>query len=72
MSTSHWDCHICGSSMDFGVSECPNPNCSDEAAWRERAARICDARALSLAENGQVLAANEAQKCAAAIRRRAA
>jgi Fe-S-cluster-containing hydrogenase component 2 len=59
----------------------PCVSCGGVAEWcelcdgpdqREIAARVCDARALSLAENGQIVAAVEAQKCAAAIRRRAA
>ena len=35
----------------------------------ERYAVLCEARAMSLAKNGQVVAANEALKCAEAIRR---
>ena len=34
----------------------------------ERAARLCEARAQSLADSGNIVAANEAMKCAAAIR----
>jgi hypothetical protein len=37
----------------------------------ERAASICESRAESLARNGQGVAANEALKCAEAIRRSA-
>jgi hypothetical protein len=46
------------------------PELVREAA--ERAAKLCEARAESLAANGQVVAANEALKCAEAIRRQAA
>jgi hypothetical protein len=35
----------------------------------EEAAQVCVSRAMSLAMNGQVVAANEAFKCADAIRR---
>jgi hypothetical protein len=49
------------------VREIPGKGCC-MTCERERAALLCESRAASLAANGQPVAANEALKCAAAIR----
>jgi hypothetical protein len=45
--------------------------CRQLVSTKELAALVCEDRALSLAQRGQVVLANEAQKCAEAIRRAA-
>jgi hypothetical protein len=63
-------CETCRGPLDaLGAERCRQCTAVElSLAW---AARLCEARAQSLAEGGNIVAANEAQKCAEAIRRAA-
>jgi hypothetical protein len=63
-------CETCRGPLELdGADRCRQCTAVEMSlAW---AVKLCEARAHSLAESGNIVAANEAQKCAEAIRRAA-
>jgi len=67
------ECASCGGLLArYDVGLCPLCRAVENTVSEtEKAARVCEGRAQSLADAGYIVLANEAMKCAEAIRRAA-